>query len=85
MDFWRAMLIQGILQPLVEQGHSVWSNACVWSSGLGRSYIYFSEANKVIRGVKRSMNEAVDSYVLENQDIHSIDKYTWPTNRACAF
>ena len=31
------------------------------------------------------MNEAVESYVLENEDINSIDKYTWPTNRACAF
>ena len=67
MDFWRAILIQDVLEPLVEKGHSVWSSACVWSAGLKKSDVYLYDINGYPAGIQISMNKAIESYVLEDK------------------
>ena len=86
MDFTRSVLLEQVLYPLVKQGHSVWSNACVWHSVISENTIYFSDNQKAsVQGKNITIQEALESYVFDNEKINEIDAYPWPYNRGCAF
>lgn len=86
IDFIRSLLLQQILYPLAESGHSVWSNACVWHGALPRSDIYYSDSQRASVGGKQlTVQEAVEMFVFDDEHIEEIDAYSWPYNSECAF
>ena len=64
------MLIQDVLEPLAEKGHSVWSSACVWSAGLKKSDVFIYDVKGYIAGIQIAMNKAVESFVLDNKVVY---------------
>ena len=70
VDFVRSTLLHKVLYPLVEKGHSVWSNACVWHLGLSRSDVYYSEKQRAaVGGRQLTMQEAVEKFVFDEEVI----------------
>lgn len=60
MDFLRSVLIQTVLEPFSKKGHSVWSNACSWSTSLQRTNIYYSDKQRAaVDGQSLTVSEAV--------------------------
>ena len=56
LDFVRSSLLMTVLYPLAEEGHSVWSNACVWHTGLPKTDIYSSDKiRSAVGGSKMTM------------------------------
>ena len=59
IDFVRSIIMMK-LKDFVENGHSVWSNACVWHSALPYSQLYYSDKQRAaIDGGKLTIQEAV--------------------------
>ena len=78
--------IKNYLKPIVEKGHSVWSNACGWFMGLNRKDIYDSDSYRAAMDSKKwTIKEAVEQYVFEGETFSEIDAYPWPYNTACSF
>ena len=60
LDLIRNNLINKFLNPIFEKGHSVWSNACSWTSSLGESDMFYSDLQRAaIGGSQLTISEAV--------------------------
>ena len=70
IDKTRSFLMQKALYPLVENGHSVWSNACVWHTSLIRSNMYYSDMQRAaVGGQQLTIQEAVEKFVFNDEVI----------------
>ena len=67
VDLTRSFLLQKVLYPLAEKGHSVWSNACLWYESLMRSNMDFSDQQRAaIGGQQLTIQEAVEKLVFDD-------------------
>lgn len=86
-DLYRSVLSTQVVKPLIDGGHSVWSIACSWHSGIVYNDIYDSCKQKApyYGSDKFTVKEAFESFVIDNKRIVAVDEYPWPSNKLCAF
>lgn len=73
------------LNKLLERGHNIWTISCCWHATSEFDKFYESPLQKVPQTRGNTMQEAVYSFVFENNKVVDIDVDPWPMNAACAY